>query len=249
MTKAIEKTTEAEIEARLNRARVLRMIYEGTGDEAAAEFLGLRLDRYLALKEEAISEEGRRISTLKVEEVYAEYLIQMRRIISDLIRVRRMAVRARSFGAAVTALKTAGEMLDKSIARGQEMGVIVSPTKTVKHLHAHVVAQLDSPSLRASIIHEVDAMRRLVGSTGDGDILDVEAESVIEADLIEVDSFEAPEPTTKPEGVGARSVEGKGRPGFAKGGAAKAAGGKAVRKKRRESKRPERDDIEALLDG
>jgi translation initiation factor IF-1 len=219
-------TAEMAIEARLTRARVLRHVYEGTPDDVAAEDLGIALDEFRALRAEAISDEGRRIVKLKPEEVYAEYLFEMRRIIRGLMRIRRASVRNGVFGPAVQALKTAGELLDKSLARGQELGVLVSAAQPTKHLHAHVVAHLDNPSLRAMIVSEVERMGRLLGS--ESDLLDISPEDIVDAEIVRDDA--APK-----EGEGEPEKPPRtGRPAFARGGPGKARGGRAVHRKKRD---------------
>jgi hypothetical protein len=225
-------TIESGIESRLNRARVLRHLYEGTPDDSAADHLGISLDEYRALRSEIIADEGRRVVKMKPEEVFAEYLIEMRRIMRDLMRVRRASLREGVFGPAVQALKTAADILDKSIARGMELGVIGSAAKPTKHLHAHIISHLDNPTLREMIIREVDSMGRLLGSAPESDILDLEPDEVIPADVFEVDKSTKVVEEGEGKKRGARgNPDEMGRPAFAKGGPKKAAGGRAAHRK------------------
>ncbi len=234
---------EEGIEARLLRAKILRTIYEGTADVDAAASLGIDLEKYRALRADAISDEGRRITRAKPEEIYAEYLFQMRRIVEDLMRVRRAAVHEGVFGPAVTALKTAAEVIDKSVARGQELGVLVSSKQPTKHLHAHLVAQLDSPVLRTVIDRDVEMMSRLLGR-GELDLASVSPEDVVEAEAIAIDA------TVKPqeEPGGNRGALGDpnaaGRPPFARGGIGKVTAGKVVHHHEGEERG---DDIDEIL--
>jgi hypothetical protein len=236
---------EREIESRLMRARVLRCMHEGTSDDDAARELGVDLAEYREARAQAISDEGRRISALKPEEVFAEYLVQMRVIIVDLMKVRRMASRKGSFGPAVQALKTAADVLDRSIGRGQELGVINTNAKPTMHMHAHIVSQLDNRALRSLIVHEVDTMHRLVGESGDADFLSLTEGDIAEADVVNVESTDVIPQTDEPS----RGVRGDpnatGKPPFARGGLSKVAGGKAVHRKPREDD----DDIDAILGG
>lgn len=239
-----KKEIEAEIEARLRRVAAFRLWQEGTPDEAAAAELRISPDEFRALKAQVVSEEARRIIALKPEEVYTEYLAQMRRIIADCMRLRRMAARAGSFGAAVQALKIASDTIDRSIARGQELGLITANSKTSLHLHAHMIAQLDNRALRSLIVHEVDAMRRLVGSSSDVDFLDMTEADVIESrvvDIAEVDN--APQEDSGPNRGALGDPSAKGRPAFARGGPAKAAAGREMHRRAAEKARAEVDEL------
>lgn len=235
-----EMVTEADAAVlhKLNKARVLRMIYEGASDHAGATELEITLDEYQELRREAIGDEGSRIARLKPEEAYAEYVIQMRRLIEELLSIRQEASKANVFGAQVDAIKTAGMLLDKTMERGQSMGVINSASKKVEHLHAHLINQMDNKTVRATILHEVKQMERLVGSTPDKDFLDMTEDDVIDVEVVSIKDVESSD--VEPDRA---NNEKTGRPPFARGGPGKVAGGKAVHDK----KRRKVDDIDDLL--
>jgi hypothetical protein len=240
---AMTTTSSDSIEARLLRAKVLRTIYEGVLDVDAASSLGIGLDKYRTIRAEIVSDEGRRVAIAKPEEVYAEYLIQMRRIVEDLMRVRRASVREGVFGPAVMAIKTAAEVIDKSIARGQELGVLASAKKPAQ-LHAHLIAQFGSPVLRTMIVREVEMMSKLLGR-GELDISEVVPGDIIETEALAIDSASKP-PEEPGENRGALGdANAPGRPPFARGGPAKAVGGKVVHHHEGEERG---DDIDKILD-
>lgn len=103
---------------------------------AALKQLDIDPDRLVAVRNELI--DGERAAIRRpIDEVYAEYRLQIASITLDLERVSRAAMypvegRKADLRVAMDALKARASILDKTIARGQDLGIFPTATKQTK---------------------------------------------------------------------------------------------------------------------
>lgn len=145
----------------------------GYSDEEAANELGLDLEEIRRLKSEMLDFKAKELREKPIEHVYVEYMIsQMANItdLTDMIKIYRGD--PKSSNAAVGAIRTRSEIIDKIFNKGQDVGLIEkAPTKS-ESLFGILIADLTDSKLN-DLMHQ--KVRELNELTAGNEVIDITA--------------------------------------------------------------------------
>lgn len=152
-----------------------------------------------------LSQEEVRQSNRRAPQVFADYAMRSRRHMKALDDVyeRAMGPTSGNLNAAVAAIRAKQEVLDRTIARGQELGQITKKPQE----HAVVIGTMDDAQLQEMVMRELRGLQDLSARHGGRTLLDLQAERppppelrapdrarVIEAELAPSEDAPGPRP-------------------------------------------------------
>ena len=139
-------------ELRSMLADVKRLLGEGKPDHEIAEELLLTAGAYNDLKKELYRQETAEMYNLTTEDVYLEYKWRQMQCIKELDAVIELSKKEDNHNAALGAIRTKSDIIDKLVKIGQSMGV------------------LDSAPERKLITNEMQGLRSVMAKYGDADM-------------------------------------------------------------------------------
>lgn len=176
----------------------------GYNAEEAATELGLDLEEIHKLKSEMMDFKAKELKEKPIEHIYVEYMIsQMANItdLTDMIKIYRGD--PKSSNAAVGAIRTRSEIIDKIFNKGQDVGLIQkAPTKS-ESLFGILIADLTDNKLNDLMKQKVRELNELTAGNEAIDITVLPSQDDLyegpALDLTEDEKDEEPETVVKPK--------------------------------------------------
>lgn len=146
---------------------------EGLDDEAIRIDMGLIPSDFENLKKQLLFLEAESLKNKPTEQTYIEYLIQQQVNLKDLTEmIKQWKADPKAYTALVGAIRARSEILDKTINRGQEFGLIAKEPK--KHQHTVsggvVFAQMSTKELQSAVIREMKQLQKITKMYSEEDI-------------------------------------------------------------------------------
>lgn len=176
----------------LQKKRAIQLFYllsGGLDDDEARDVLELTPVLYRRLKEKMFLWEAERVRGKTTDRVYLEYVIEQRACIAELTEISRRFDKAGHYNAALGAIRTRSDILDKIIKLGQEFAILEKRPEEKRVIAGVVVAQLSDVQLKQAITVELAGLNKLVEAYGEGKILDMKPGAL---------HYALPESTKKP---------------------------------------------------
>lgn len=145
-------------------------------DEEIRQATGLTFARFKEIKREALREDVDRLRTQSTEEVYLDHREKQHGIIERLLTMAKELAGTTQASSAVAAIKAVGDINERLIKTGQEMGIIekAPERKQVAHGHAVLFGNMSDPDLRKVITGFAAQARVLEAEYGSMDISEVD---------------------------------------------------------------------------
>jgi len=160
---AVEKTNPKDL------ALLRALMTECRDDLAILEQTGWTVEYLMLLKDALFAEEERTLLSARSEEVYVDYVVRTRANIRRLGELYETLKDSNQGSAAVGAVKASQDLMDRIIARGQELGFIDKRPEG----KMVVLARLDDRALVEKLSTEMAGVRNLMARYGDVPFLDV----------------------------------------------------------------------------
>jgi hypothetical protein len=143
-------------------SKLFNALTSGYSDDDAAELFGLDLDEINKLKSRMIDFKVDEIRSKPIEHVYLEYVIsQMENIhdLTNLIKIYRDD--PKSSNAAVGAIRTRSEIVDKIFNKGQDCGLIEKAPNKTESLFGVLIADLTDKKLNEIMHQKINELNTL----------------------------------------------------------------------------------------
>jgi len=145
----------------------------GYSDEEAASELGLDLEEIHKLKSEMLDFKADELRRMPIEHVYVEYMISQMVNINDLTKMIKIYKDdPKSSNAAVGAIRTRSEIIDRIFTKGQDTGLIQKAPAKTESLFGVLIADLTDSKLNELMQQKIKELNSLVSGT---EVVDITA--------------------------------------------------------------------------